>query len=224
MAGKGNRRHIKRLASSKYMQIQRQRAAYIAKPLPGAHTAISSISLVSVLRDKLHAVASSAEAKSVIGSGSIEVNGRVVREERYAVGFSDIIHLKPESEYYKVVINHASSFALDKCGKDEKRVLKITGKYTLRGGRLMLRLMNGSVVSAGEGMSVNDSVVVSSGSPEKVIKMEKGSKCLVISGTHASEYGIIKELVSGTASRLALAKVSGTSEFETPLRNIMAVE
>ncbi len=223
MANKGNNRHLKRLAASKYMRISKKGNAYIAKPLPGPHALHSSITIASLLRDKLHIAGSYSDAKSITGSEGIEINGKIIRNEKHPVGFPDIIHIIPAHEYYKIKIGKNANFGIEKCADTEVRTLKIINKYTLRGGKPMVRLMDGSVIPAAEGMKVNDSVVLSK-EGTKTITMEKGAKCLVISGTHASESGVIAELIKGSATRPAIAKVSGAAEFETPLRNIMAIE
>ena len=76
MARHGNSRHMKRIASGSYPKISRKTSTYIAKPAPGRHTLTRSIALLVILRDKLLLTANKSEAKKVLNSGNIEVNGR----------------------------------------------------------------------------------------------------------------------------------------------------
>ena len=43
----------------------------------------------------------SREVRYAIKGGMIEVNGKVVREEKYPIGFGDVVHIVPISESYK---------------------------------------------------------------------------------------------------------------------------
>ncbi len=45
MGSKGNDRHIKRLASPRYLHIERKVSAYVIKPDAGRHTLESSMAL-----------------------------------------------------------------------------------------------------------------------------------------------------------------------------------
>ena len=73
-----------------------------------------------------------------------------------------------------------------------------------------------------KGVSVNDSVTIKDGKIQKIIKLEKGAKCLVIKGVHASEDGTITEIKKGTALRAATVEIEGNKgNTETLLDNIM---
>jgi ribosomal protein S4E len=53
MASKGNTRHIRRLASTRYMKIERKSSKYVAKPMAGRHNSKSNIALTTVLKEKM---------------------------------------------------------------------------------------------------------------------------------------------------------------------------
>ncbi len=222
MASKGNTRHIRRLAATRYMKIGRKISKYVAKPLAGRHNSGSNIALVTVLKEKVME-ATTHEIRFVMNKGEVEVNGKAVREERYPVGFGDVIHLKPTAESYKVVSGKGGTFALEKAehGK-HKQAFKVIGKYTTRKGGVEIRLHDGRTVKADNKVRVNDSVVLGKNGVEKVIGLGAGAYCYVISGTHASESGRIKEITKGTMLRNPSVRIEGSSgEFETLVRNIM---
>ena len=161
MAAKGNTRHIRRLASSRYMKIGRKRSKYVAKPDAGRHTLGTSISLETVLKEKLMD-ATSREIKYALNRGDVEVNGKAVREMKYPIGFGDIVHVKPSGEIYRVVSGKAGIFAVEKADRKEGRTLKIIGKYVAKKGKAFIRLHDGSVMESDGKAKVNDSVVLGS--------------------------------------------------------------
>ena len=225
MASKGSSRHIKRLAVGQYSKISRKTSTYLAKPRPGRHSLGSSIALLVVLRDKLGLAANSKEAKRIIVTGKIEVNGGKVVDEKYPIGFGDVIRLVPTGESYSVGIGNKGAIKIEKSGKEAAaRTLKVVGKYAVKGNKIMARLLDGTVLESGNDVRVNDSVVVEKGAIRKTLKFENGARCLVIKGTHASETGKIKEITKGSAVRAQTVKVeNGASEFETLADNVMIV-
>lgn len=225
MGSKGNSRHIKRLAAPRYLHIERKVNAYVVKPNPGRHTAGSSIALATVLKEKLGSASSTKEAKRAVKAGHIEVNGKVVKDWRYPLGFGDMIHFKPGKEYFEVGVGKKGTVSVEKHdGREREHVLKVIGKYIARGNREMIRLYDGSVMPSANGVRVNDSVAVKGGKVHSVIKLEKGAKCLVIKGVHASERGTVSAIKPGTALRSATVEIEGGSgKTETLLDNVMVV-
>jgi small subunit ribosomal protein S4e len=224
MASKGSSRHIKRLAVGHYSKVSRKTAAYLAKPRAGRHSLQDSVALLVILRDKLALAANSKEAKRIIVTGEVEVNGKRVVDEKYPVGFGDVITLRPTKEAYVVGVGKKGAISVEKAGKDTARTLKVVGKYAEKGNKLMIRLLDGTAIAAAKDIKVNDSVVLDKGAIKKTLKFEQGAKCLVIKGTHATETGTIKEITKGSAVRAQTVKIdSGSAEFETLADNVMIV-
>ena len=222
MASKGNKRHILRLASSKYMKLARKSAPYVMKPKPGRHTIDSSIAISTVLREKLAVAQDLREAELMLRAGSVKVNGKVIKSASYPVGFGDSIELVPSKEHYHISVMKEGAFALEK-GKEHQH-FKIVGKYVTKGSKLMIRLHDGTILPGSKEMRVGDTVSMKAGKPDQVLHMENGKKCFVMKGTHASESGVIKQINPGTSQKSALVKIEGSSgEFETLLDNIMVV-
>ncbi|MDE1851094.1 MAG: hypothetical protein KGH69_00180 [Candidatus Micrarchaeota archaeon] len=224
MASKGNNRHVKRIASNRYLHIERKVRKYVAKPNAGRHTGLSSISITTVLKEKLALAKNSFEASKALKGGSIEVNGKVVKDPRYPVGFGDIIHVKPAKESFVVSVGNKGAVELKKHSGKEEQAFKVIGKYLAKGKETMVRLHNGSVLKAGKEVKVNDSVTLKNGSIDKVMKLQEGASCLVIRGVHASEEGRIKSIKKGTATRPTTVEIEGKQgSTETLLDNVMVI-
>ncbi len=225
MSRKGNSRHIKRLAMSSFLGIPRKEAKFIVKPNPGRHNLAGSIALVLLIRDKLKYARNSKEAEMIIKNGKIKVNGKVVKDPKFAVGYGDVISLAT-GEHYKVGVNNTGAVSLEKVDESAKRVYKVVGKYVEKGNKVMVRLHDGTVLAAPEqGIKVNDSVVMSNeGKIEKVLKFGVGAKCVIYKGRHPNRKGSIASITEGTASRPAMVEISTDSgSIKTVVDNIMVV-
>lgn len=223
MGNKGNNRHIKRIASDNYVHVERKVKKYVVKPDAGRHTGNSSIALITVLKEKLFLAKNSFEARRAIKSGEIQVNGKVVKQERYPLGFGDIIHVVPaKSEYIVTVAKYGHVDVKKMEHKTDAMPLKVIGKYIASGKKIMIRLHDGTTVPGSNDLKVNDSVTLENGKVSKHMKLEKGAKCLVVKGLHASESGTIKEIKPGTATRPATVEIeAGKGMTETLLENIL---
>jgi len=195
MSKKGGSRHIKRLAASKYLKVNRKVSKFVTKPNPGRHSLEESIALITFMKERLSNM-TAREAKKVLKSGSVLVNGKVVKEQKFPIGFGDIIYLKPENAYYRVTAGKYGVFSVEKINEDEakKSILKVVGKYTAKKGKIMLKLHNGSTIEGNNDIKLNDSIVLANGKIEKVLKFEEGAKCLVYKGIHAPEAGRIEKI------------------------------
>ncbi|MGC8587017.1 MAG: S4 domain-containing protein [Candidatus Micrarchaeia archaeon] len=221
MANKGNSRHLKRLAASNYIRISRKVATYVTKPGPGRHKKERSIAIVTLIKEKLGYARNSDEARKIIKAGIVKVNGKKIREEKYPVGYGDFIELG--KDVFRIDVDKKGAINLEKGGA-ESQVHKVIGKYIAKKGKVMLRIYNGDIIEGSNDAKVGDSVILSNGKISKVLKMEKGAKCKVISGIHSSVVGVVDDISPGSASRESIVKIeSGGKTFETVASNVMVI-
>ncbi|HUR25557.1 MAG TPA: S4 domain-containing protein, partial [Candidatus Thermoplasmatota archaeon] len=84
-------KHLKRLAAPRSWVIPRKTNVYTTKPRPGAHPLERALPLGTVVRDFLKLAATGREAARVIGAGDVTVDGRIVKDAKFAVGFMDVV-------------------------------------------------------------------------------------------------------------------------------------
>lgn len=224
MANKGGSGYIKRLNAPKYFAIHRKEFAYVIRQNPGRHTLQKSLAL-TVLLNKLDLAETRTEANTIIKSGLVSVNGKVVKEPKFPVGLSDAIAVG--SETYIVGINERGQIHMDKKGKGQKdQVYKVIGKYKDKKNRLMLMLHDGSIVNGKAEINVYDSVVLSDSGVSKVVKLGPGSKCEVIDGVHVGVLGTVKEINKGNMhkEKSVIVEPHKGEKFETLVKNIIVVE
>ncbi len=223
MSSKGNNRHMNRFAASNYLKVERKLSKYIAKPNAGRFTSKNTIALVTLLKEKMHVAADTREARLLLKKGNVRINGKAVRDERYPVGFGDVVSFSDGESYRIDVAKHGYISPVESDAKaGNARLLKVIGKYVGSGNRMMIRLYDGTTISGKNDIMVNDSVSVQDGAVKSVVKFSKGAKCYVIKGKHASESGVIKAVTEGTATRSPTVEIdSGKGTFQTLLENIM---
>ncbi len=220
MANKGNSRHMKRIAAPRYQKIGRKAAKYIVKPRAGRHSLEKSISLVSLLRDKLGYARNAMEARKILNKGAVEANGKVISDPAYAIGMGDIVKLVPTNESFAVVIGKHGNIEIEKA-KGSSRTLKVTRRYLFKKGKDMIMTHSGENFE-NKGAKVNDSVVIENGKVSKVLPFKVGAECLIESGEHATEKGTIEEIRKGSSRRKMEVMVKTASgQINTIVDNII---
>lgn len=226
MGSKGNNRHIKRLAAPTYLHVERKVNAYVLKPNAGRHTAHSTMALSTIIKEKLNFAQNANEVKRILKAGSVEVNGKIIKDPRYPIGYGDHMHFKPSGEKYTVTVAGKGVIKVAKTEHEHSKAehaQKVIGKYIAPGNKEMIRLLSGIILPSAKGVHVNDSVIVKDGKIGSVLKLEKGAKCLVVNGVHASEEGTIAEIKKGSALRDATVEIHSGKKgnIETLIDNIV---
>ncbi|MDE1856915.1 MAG: hypothetical protein KGH98_02405 [Candidatus Micrarchaeota archaeon] len=224
MARHGNSRHLNGMNAPQYYALHRKEQFYVSKPRAGRHTASTSMPL-SLLLKKIEVVRTSGEAERILLDGKVMVNGRVVKDPKYAVGLNDLVEIPDAEKSFSVSVDEMAHFAAMEADKDYKHIYKVVGKYKTSGGKVMVRLHDGTSVASDGKVNVNDSVVLGKERKiEKVLHLKEGSSCFVMAGVHVGASGSIKQLKEGSMSRPRSVLVDqGNGSFETIVNNIIIV-
>lgn len=228
MGKKSGSKSLKRLSAPKHWDIGRKGDRFAIKPRPGAYSIEDGYSLGVALRDILNLVQNKREARSVLSSSEILVDGVARRDPAFSVGLFNVIEVPKEGTAYRLIPS-PDGLKARQVSKDQVKLklLKIKSKSKIDGGHIQYGFHDGrSMVDDGLGLSPGDSVVVKvpDQSVSASIKLAKGSLGLVLSGERAGQVGKISEVKKGTISRermVTLALPNG--ETELPARLVFAV-
>lgn len=221
---------LKRQVAPAFWQISRKEKAFALTVRAGPHKASTSYPLGMLLRDILRVVSTMREAKQVVSSGEVKIDGVVRRDIRFPVGLMDVIEILALKKSYRVLPKDGLIATPVEISEDEKdlKLCKVVSKVTIRGKKLQYGLHDGKtlVEEAGKPLGVNDTCVLKL--PEQkigdTVKLEKGSTALVISGDNAGAVGKIDDIKQGTfilPKRVVLAFKE--RKVELPVRMVMAV-
>ena len=156
MAKMGSRKHLKTYKAPKTWPIHPKEHTWTVKPQAGPHAIEDSLTLMIIVRDVLALGDNSREAKRVINSGNVLIDGRARKDYKFPVGFMDIISIPKTGENYRVLLDNKKRLTLHPIDDGSFKLSKIVNKTTIKGGLTQLNLHDGRNVLTEEEYSVGD--------------------------------------------------------------------
>ncbi|MCE5296416.1 MAG: 30S ribosomal protein S4e [Euryarchaeota archaeon] len=203
---------MKRLTAPKTWAIPRKKTIWITGTNPGAHDKQTSMSLMVIIRDMLHICDTYAEGKKILSGREILVDGRIVTEERFAVGLMDVVSIPKMNQSYRMMLDRKGKFRLVPLteGREKWKLCRIDGKTILSGGKVQLNLNDGrSLIVEKDSWKCGDVIKMELPS-QKILdtyKLAKGNVALILGGSHAGEIGVIEEYIVQRSSAPNLVKM-----------------
>ncbi len=218
--------HIKRLAAPRIWTIPRKMYPFAPKPSPGPHAAENSIPLLIVLRDMLNLAKNKREAKKIAASRKVMIDGRVVTDIRFPVGFMDVVTIKDLDKNYRMVYDVNGNLRIVEIPKDhaEWKLVRIENKTVVKGGRIQLNLHDGRNILLEENKyRTGDVLKIKLPSQEIVAHypLQEGSVALITGGKHRGKVVHIKEYVVVRGSQDNVVRFE--EGFETTKGNVFVV-
>lgn len=229
MAKKGGSKKMKRLAAPRYVPVARKSSVWLAKPMPGPHPVNESVALITLIKEVLRIADTTREAKKIITSGTILVDGRVVKRPKFPVGLMDVISIPSLNKHYRVVVDNKQRLKVVEIDEEKSKykLCKVKGKYNVRGGKTVVGLHDGRNVVINNGnIRVGDTVKVEVPTQRiiDVLKLEPEAKCLIVKGKHAGETAVLKKIHPRTSRRETEATlVRDGEEFITVKKYLFVV-
>lgn len=192
------KQHSKRLPLPKTWPVQKKVSTFITRLMPGPHNKVMSMPLAVILKLNFD-VKTTWEAKQVLMSKNILVNGVRRVDHRFPVGLFDVLSFEGKGIYRRVVLDGRGRLKLIPIKKDEANVVpcKITGKSIIKGGKVQLNFLDGrNILVDKDEYSVGDTLLVAV--PDNKIKepvaLGKGAFIFLIGGKHMGETGFVEDL------------------------------
>ena len=213
--------HLARSKAPKSWPIKRKETKWITRPNSGAHPLSRCISINLLLKTILKHADTTREVKYIINNKSIMIDKRTVNDQKFAVGFMDILDIPETKESYRVIINELGEFILIPLKKelDNLKPCKIIGKRFLKGKKIQINLIDSkNIIVEKNSYGVGDTVIIdiTKNSIVDSLKLEEGCNVFLIGGKHMGVHGkvlkIIKEKSTNPDRILGKTK---ELEFET---------
>ncbi len=200
MARHGESKHFKRSVVTPSLVIPRKKYKYYIKSMPGKHSDKAGVSILGFLRDVIKIAGNAREARYLIKSGYVYVDGKRINEEKYVVGFSDIVSVK--DNYFLVWLNGNGKIIGEKQeGKVDSKKVKVMSKHKgTKGINILFTNDSRNIVYEKDDIQINDSVNFDfkTGKITGKIPFEQGKKIIVFSGKNSGKVGLIKEINSNS--------------------------
>ena len=183
--------HQKINVAPKTWPIERKNKKFV---VVSTHLQKQGIPLLVAMRDILHAVANRRELKITLRDGKIKVNNKIIKEDKFPLALMSVLSFGDKN--YRVIMNEKRKFSFDEINAEDANELtfKVIGKKILRKGKKQFNLLGGHNITSDKEINVGDSVVLDleKNDIKKILKLERGSHVLVISGRHLGKIGVIK--------------------------------
>lgn len=230
MGKMGGTTKAKRSTAPPFWPIARKVKVFTIKTSPGPHSKERSYSLGVIVRDVLHLVNTYREARFVVSSGKVRVDGVVRRDIGFPSGLMDVLEFDGLGKVYRLVPYKGSPLEPVEIPADKKnlKLCKIVNKTTVRGGVTQYTLHDGRCVLDEEdrALKVGDTCLIEVPQQRIIntIAMKKGALVLVLGGERAGLQGYIEDLKPGTFTRRPMATVSlGTTSVDLPTSLLIPV-
>ena len=193
--------HLKRLVAPDFWPIPKKKYTWTFAPSPGPHKKEECIPLAIIVRDILGLAETGKEAKRIIKAREILVDGRVRTDHKYPVGLLDVISIPKINKHYRVVPfkNGLKLIEIDE-SEAKKKILKIVGKRSVKGGKFQLNMNDGKNILVNENKyKTNASLLVELPSLKILdyVEMDVGNLVLITSGQNSGKIGKIVEVKEG---------------------------
>ena len=187
----------------KFWQVKRKGFPFILSANPGPYAKDKCYPIGIILRDVLNVCNNLHEAKMVMNSGLIQIDGITRRDVHFGVGIMDVINIIPNGESYRLIPKDLNVLIPIKTKEKDVKLLKITSKVSIKGSKLQYGFHDGkTLISDDKQMNVGDVCLVKLPKIESTehIKFDTGSTVLIILGENAGKIGKIIEIKNGMFS------------------------
>ncbi len=192
---------LKRRAAPRAWPIPRKGTKWVKRPGPGPHAQDQSIPLLLVLRDLRHVVASAREARTLLRSGVVRIDGKVAKDLDRGLGLMDTISFAaPLNAHYRVVKDRRGKLVLVAIPAPEATVKigRVRFKHAVRAGKVEVTLHDGRnlLVPATSPFKVGDSLKLEVPAQKVVdhLRLAAGALAYVAGGSHVGELARVERV------------------------------
>ena len=188
--------HMKRLTMPRSWPLPRKTSVWIQKPNPCGHPLDLCMPMGVILRDVLGVAQNRREAKKILHSKLVKVDGSIETDIGRGVGLMDVLTVGDVS--YKCVLdaNGKLRYRMIPAKEASTKICRVMGKTTIKGARTQVHLHDGRNLLFNENpeYKTGDSLVISL--PDQEIKshhkFEEGSIAYLTGGNHIGELATVR--------------------------------
>lgn len=155
--------HMKRLTMPRSWPLTRKTDIWVQKPNPGGHSDEMCMPLGLILRDVLGLAHSQREAKRMVATRKVLVDGRIETDVGRGVGLMDVLTVGEDN--FRCVLDENGKLRYrsisDKAAAS--KLCRVMGKTTIRGGKTQVHLHDGRNIMVEDANQYNsgDTLVIS---------------------------------------------------------------
>jgi small subunit ribosomal protein S4e len=185
---------LKRRAAPRSWTVPRKGSKWIKRPAPGPHAQDESVPLLLVVRDLRKIAQSAREARILLRSGAVLVDGKVAKDLARGVGLMDTISFgAPLNEHFRVLKDRRGKLILVSIPANDavSKIGRVRFKHAVKGGKVEVTLHDGRnlLVAPDSPWRVGDSLKIELPG-QKVVShypLAPGHLAFVAGGSHVGE-------------------------------------
>lgn len=192
---------LKRRAAPRTWTIPRKGTKWIKRPGPGPHPQSESIPLLLVLRDLLGVVDSAREARILLRSGAVRLDGKAAHDLDRGLGLMDTLSFAPPRDtHYRVVKDRRGRLLLVTipAGEATVKLGRVRFKHAVPKGRVEVTLHDGRnlLVSPSSPYRVGDSLKLELPAQKVVehLPLAPGALAYLAGGSHVGELARVERV------------------------------
>ncbi|MDO5844427.1 MAG: 30S ribosomal protein S4e [Methanocorpusculum sp.] len=213
----------KRMTAPDAWKLARKESKYVLSPASGPHDG-SALPIGVWLRDHMHLAENNKEARQILHSRQVVLNGHIVTDDHIGIDVFDIISFPKINKHYLILVD-ADGKQIEKEISAESanfRLVKVANKTTLKGGKTQINLTCGANFISDDLYKGKDTLVIGINGDDRFAVAEHfpyavGSMAIIIGGQHTTKVGKITKIYTQASSlpnRVILQDANG-SELET---------
>jgi len=185
--------------------LPRKTNVWVQKPNPCGHSIENCMPLTLILRDVMGIAHTKREAKRILHSRKIMVDGKIETDIGRGVGLMDVLTIGENN--YRCIIDTNGKLRYRQIAKKSAatKICRVAGKSTVKGGITQLHLHDGRniLLDAKSDYKTGDSIVISL--PDQKIKkhlpIKEGALAYLTGGSHIGETAKVVESIVKRSSK-----------------------
>lgn len=219
-------KHMKRLVAPRRWGVPRKKSTWVTKPNPGPHAVQESVPLLMVVRDMLQLCDTGREARHLVSAREIMVDGRIVNDRKFPVGFMDVVTVSKTGDNYRMLIDTHGRFKMTPIAPEEakSKLVRIEDKTVVPGGKFQLNLHDGRNMLLEKNKYGTGDVLKIELPTQKVLKhiaLKEGVLVLLMGGSHPGALATVESFETKMGSGQNF--VSFKEGFSTVQGHVFAV-
>ena len=171
--------------------------------------------MLVAIRDMLRLCDTAREARKILAAREVLVDGKIVTDPNYPLGFMDVLSIPKINSFYRVLFDKRGKLALTPIPKENSiwKMVRIINKTSLKGGNIQLNLHDGRNILLEKDRFKTKDVLKIEIPTQKMLgaySFSKGNLAMIIGGKHAGSIHRIEDITITKSSKANIVKLEGS--------------
>jgi len=196
---RGPKKHLKRLNAPKHWMLAKLGGVFAPRPSEGPHKLRECLPLSILLRNRLKYALTGREAKQIVLTRHVKVDGKVRTDPTYPAGFMDVVSIPATDETFRLLYDTKGRFAIHRITAEEGKfkLCKVRQATVGANGTPLIHLSDSRTVRFPDPLiKAHDTVKfdLTTGKVVDFVKFEVGNMATVTAGRNLGRIGVVTKI------------------------------